>query len=251
MAFLRGLKLAACAQLLRAGFAEEARCDAGEGCAAEETGLLQVSASNAVVEAHAGPQPRHYVIDMRGKQSAGESCPHGIQLEISNVHIPSGTSMEYSFPKLTGNSHCAPTPAHASGPTSCCGDLNSDATMAYDLETDQFPTSAWRAHIKAKLFAKIFGWQHVGDVEMSCAICGEPCHIPDIHVSVVTVAGRDIEMPDCPAQEDGNKFLGTLALMLPKGLSLPTSVKGDAAIQLLRPDASVVASLDLTAVLQS
>jgi len=80
---------------------------------------------------------------------------------------------------------------------------------------------------------------------MSCAICGEPCHIPDIHVSVVTIAGRDIPMPDCPVQEEGNKFIGTLALMLPKDLSLPTSVKGDAAVQLRRPDKSVVASLNL------
>mmetsp|Transcript_63618 Transcript_63618/g.178060 ORF Transcript_63618/g.178060 Transcript_63618/m.178060 type:complete len:249 (-) Transcript_63618:119-865(-) len=246
MAFLRGLKLAACAQLLRAGFAEEAPCEAAEGCAAEETGLLQVSSSNVALGAAV---PGHYVINMRGRESAGGDCKNGIKLAISNVHIPSGTSMQYSFPHLTGNSHCDPVAGDAPGPTSCCGELNSDATMSYDLETDQFPTSAWKAHIKAQLSGNIFGWHHVGDVEFSCAICGKPCHIPDIHVSVVTVAGRDIPMPDCPAPEDGDNFIGTLALMLPKDLSLPTSAKAEAAIQLLRPDNSAVASLDLTAVL--
>jgi len=249
MAFLRSLKVAACAQLLRAGFAEETHCEVGEGCSVEETGLLQVSSSSAVVDAVSVAEPGHYVINMRGKKSAGGDCNHGIQLTITNMHIPSGTSMQYSFPHLTGNSHCAATQAGQPGPATCCGSLDSDATMHYDLETDQVPTSAWKAHIKANLFANMFGWHHVGDVEFSCAICGKPCHIPDIHVSVVTVAGRDIEMPDCPAPEDGDNFIGTLALMLPKDLSLPTSAKAEAAIQLLRPDNSAVASLDLTAVL--
>lgn len=96
MAFLHSQKLAAYAQF-RAFFAEEAPCDAGEKCAVEERGLSQVSSSIAAVE---GAVAAHYVIDMRGKKSAREGA-HGSKLDILNIRIPSGTSMQYSSASLT------------------------------------------------------------------------------------------------------------------------------------------------------
>jgi len=238
-AVLCALGLATCAL----GSSQLCGAEGDAECVSEDVGLLQTHAAATEVSSDE-PSRGHFVINMRGEEkSAGsEACSPGIQVRVSNPSIPSNAALTYDFPGLSGS--CSEP--NAFGPSSCCDEWGADAKLDYKLKYSETPTTAWKAHVKAEISAYIvFGYVHVGTVEIDCPICGAACTIPEISLAhVVTIASQTVDMPACPTEP---QLEGDLTLMLPEGVNVPVKVKATAEVKLFDATGKVAASATLDA----